>query len=120
MLWALGHDKNDCLVNGSAHRKRSEFHEERACANDTGCGLFFNSIGVDYRGAFTDRLKTGCPSNGPSTCGFDFPNLWRWCRRGGPYLYENIPLAWMYYDVRRGIVKVDNEQDMTDFTNKYP
>ena len=91
-----------------------------SCSNQEVVLNLCSDIGVAYNGDFTDFLKTGCPSSGPDTCGFDLFNQWRWCRRSTPYFIDKKALAWMYYDVRRGYVKVDGEQDMTDNQPKFP
>lgn len=75
---------------------------------------------TNLSGNFTDSLKTGCPNAGkPADCGFDLGNTWRWCPRI-PYFALHIPIAWVYYDVRRTYIKVDGEEDITDNTYKYP
>lgn len=83
----------------------------------TRCG----TAAIDPFGNFTDSLKTGCPNDNTSpNCGMAFGNRWQWCAGGdwpGYSRYENI--AWMFYDVRRAVIKVDNEEDITDGTNKY-
>lgn len=71
-------------------------------------------------GNFTDGLRTGCPFSGQANCGFQNHNTWRWCR-GTPYTPPYpIDLATMLYDVRRSVVKVDGESDLTDLTDKFP
>ena len=51
---------------------------------------------TDYRGVFTDVLRTGCPTIGGS-CGFRInPNQWQWCHPGLPA----VNLATLDYDVR--------------------
>ncbi len=79
-----------------------------------------SSSGINPNGTFTDSLKTGCPPSGtpPNSCGFAWGNRWRWCDPAVPNFVIN--LAWMYYDVRRADIKVDNQSDITDGTYKYP
>jgi hypothetical protein len=72
---------------------------------------------VSRYGNFRDGIKTGCPHTGPSNCGFDFFNRWRWC---GPGCSNTQDLAWMYYWATRTVIKVDNQSDMEDGSEKYP
>jgi hypothetical protein len=96
-----------------------------SCSNETVRLNRCSMEGVKIPGTFTDYLKTGCGTNHPldgtwngsQTCGFDFGNTWRKC--SGPPSSSTSDLAWMFYDVRHGVVKVDGEADMTDNTGKY-
>lgn len=72
-------------------------------------------------GNFTDGSRTGCPHIGPTPCGFDLFNRWRWCKNTSPYtIPDQVDLAVMYYWTTRTFVKIDGEADMQDLTYKYP
>ena len=71
-------------------------------------------------GNFEDGLRTGCPWNGQPNCGFITQDVWRWCR-GGPYVPPGpVDLASMTYEVRRSIIRVDGQSDITDGADKFP
>ena len=72
-------------------------------------------------GGFTDRVRTGCPHTGPSTCGFQFLNKWQWCHPG-PYPGEEAytTVATMLYEARRSYVKIDGDTDIPTNALKYP
>lgn len=79
-----------------------------------------NTSSADRYGNFTDGVKTGCPYNGPGTCGYDFFNRWRHCI-STPYTPETYKeLAYMYYWATHTFVKIDGQTDMDDNTYKYP
>jgi hypothetical protein len=78
-----------------------------------------NSSSNTY-GNFTDGLRTGCPHTGPTPCGFDLFNRWRWCRINPYTPTDRIDLAFMYYWVTRAFVKVDGDTDIPNLTYKFP
>jgi hypothetical protein len=88
----------------------------------SGTGVTQTSCGGETSryGNFTDGLRTGCPWNGQANCGFAYINVWRWCR-GTPYTPPDpIDLARMLYDVKRSAIKVDDESDLTNGSDKFP
>jgi hypothetical protein len=76
----------------------------------------YNLVVDSTYGNFKDGIKTGCPYTGPSGCGFDFGNTWRYCGRE----QSTTDLAWMYYQATRTFVKVDGETDIEDLSYKWP
>jgi hypothetical protein len=91
-----------------------------SCSGTTVTLTTCNTGSVNRYGNFTDGVKTGCPYNGPGTCGYDFYNRWRYCISTPytPYTYRE--LAYMYYWATHTFVKIDGQTDMEDGTYKYP
>lgn len=90
------------------------------CSGTTPSMSTFSTASSSTYGNFTDGLRTGCPHTGPTACGFDLFNRWRWCR-STPYTpTDHIDLAFMYYWVTLAFVKVDGETDIEDLTYKFP
>jgi hypothetical protein len=91
-----------------------------SCSGTTVTLTTCNANSVSRFGNFTDGIKTGCPHTGPTPCGFDWYNRWRWCRNSpyGPTDY--IDIATIYYWARRDWVKIDNETNIQDGTYKWP
>jgi len=76
--------------------------------------------GISPFGNFTDEIRTGCPNAGTTPdCGVGFGNRWQWCANygwSGSRTYVN--LAWMYYDLRRSVINLDGQLDISG-THKY-
>lgn len=91
------------------------------CSGGTVTLTTCSSGSTSPNGGFTDRIQTGCPQTGPSSCGFQFSNTWQWCHPGpypGEEAYTN--LAAILYEARRTYVKIDGETDVRDNSQKYP
>ena len=91
-----------------------------SCSNSTVTLTTCSTSSVSTYGNFTDGIKTGCPHNGSTPCGFDFFDHWRYCR-STPYTPTDYrDLATMYYWATRTEIRIDNETDIEDGTYKYP
>ena len=90
-----------------------------SCSNSTVNMSSCGSSQTSNYGNFTDGLRTGCPWNGQSNCGFAFSNTWHWCKPTWSGT-TNVNLATMLYDVKRSVIKVDGEEDITNLSYKFP